>query len=33
MDIKESLNHDFVKNLLKEPISLKIMYSVGIFYE
>ena len=33
MDIKESLNLDFKKNLPKELISLKIMYSVGIFYE
>jgi len=33
MDIKESLNLDLEKNLPKELISLKIIYSVGIFYE
>jgi len=33
MDIKESWNLDFEKNLYKELISLKIIYSVGIFYE
>jgi len=33
MDLKESLDLDFEKNLPKELISLKIFYSVGIFYE
>jgi len=33
MDLKESVNLDFEKIRPKEFISLKIMYSVGIFYE
>jgi len=33
MDIKERLKLDFEKNLPKEPLSLKIIWSVGIFYE
>jgi len=33
MDIKDSLNLDVEKNIPKELISLKVMYSVGIFYE
>jgi len=33
MDIKESLNLEFEKNLPKELMLLKIIYSVGIFYE
>jgi len=33
MDIKKSLNLDFEKKLPKEFISLKIIYSAGIFYE
>jgi len=33
MDIKGSLNLDLEKNLPEEPISLRIIYSVGIFYE
>jgi len=33
MGIKDSLNLDVEKNIPKELISLKIMYSVGIFYE
>jgi len=33
MDVKESLNLDFEKSLPKELKSLKIIYSVGIFYE
>jgi len=33
MDIKESLNLDLEKNLLKELILLKTIYSVGRFYE
>jgi len=31
MDIKDSLTLDVEKNIPKELISLKIMYSVGIF--
>jgi len=33
MDIKGSSNFDLEKNPLKELISLKIMYRIGIFYE
>jgi len=33
MDMEESLNLDLEKDLSNELISLKIMYSVGIFYE
>jgi len=33
MNIKESLNLDPEKNLLKEFISSKMIYSAGIFYE
>jgi hypothetical protein len=33
MNIKENLNLYFEKSLPKELISLKIIYSVGIFYE
>jgi len=33
MDIKESLNLDLEKKLPKELIALKIIYSVGRFYE
>jgi len=33
MNIKGNSNLDREKNLSKELISLKIMYSVGIFYE
>jgi hypothetical protein len=33
MNMKESLNLDVEKNIPKELISLKITYSVGIFYE
>jgi len=31
MDLKESLNLYFEKKLFKEPISLKMIFSVGIF--
>jgi hypothetical protein len=33
MDIKESLNLDLEKNMPEEFMSLKILDSVGIFYE
>jgi len=33
MDSKESLNLDFEKNLTNELMALKIIWSVGIFYE
>jgi len=33
MDMKESVDLDFEKILLKELISLKMINSVGIFYE